>query len=382
MGTLTFRERVKKAINHQEPDRVPIAIGGSAQKFDEPVILQLLDYFGIPQDNLEYVFAGFRYTYFCEQLWQKLHIDTRYVYVNPEKKFTVDVQKQGKKYINEWGVDLDFGKGTFSDSFTLRKTPLREANSIQDIEKYRWPHPDPEQLTRGLREKEVSFFQDGYSVMAYRLVIVGIFSRSLFLIGTYKFLVDMMLNKQFARALLDKITQVQKIYYDSLIRAVGEYIQVIEVEDDLGTQRAPMMSPKLYHELIKPYHTEIVQFIKEKQPGIKVMLHSDGSIAQIMPGLIEAGFDIINPVQTSAQGMDVRDLKTKFGDKIVFQGAIDTQHVLRGRPEDVEKEIKRIIDILAPGGGYILGPSHNFTGDIPVRNILKMFEVAAKYGVY
>lgn len=381
MSVLTSRERVRKAISHEEPDRVPIAIGGSAQKFDEPLILELLNYFGIPKTRLEHVFAAFRFTHFCEDLWRKLEIDTRYVYINPEKNFTVDVQTQGKKYVNEWGLDLDFGRGTFSDSLTLRRTPLREAN-IKDIEKYKWPKPVLVELTQGLREKAKSFFEDGYSVISYRPVAVGIFSMSRYLRGTDQFLMDMILNKDLAKALLDKVTEVQKLYYDALIQTVGDYVQMIEVEDDLGAQQAPMISPKLYDELIKAKHAELVQFIKKRQPRIKVMIHSDGSIAELIPGFIEAGFDILNPIQTSAKGMDLKDLKRNFGDKIVFQGGIDTQQVLRGRPENVEREVKKVIDSLAPGGGYLLGPSHNFIRDIPIENIIKMFETAIEYGVY
>jgi len=381
MSILNAWERVTKAINHEEPDRVPIAIGGSAQKFDEPVILALLNYFGIPQARLEHTFAAFRFTRFCEDLWRKLEIDTRYVYINPEKNFTVDVQTQGKKYINEWGLDLDFGRGTFSDSLTLRQTPLREAN-IKDIEKYKWPKPVLVELTQGLREKAKSFLEGGYSVILYRPVLAGIFGMSRFLRGTDKFFMDMILNKDFAKTLLDKVTQIEKLYYDASIQAIGDCIQVIEYEDDLGTQQAPMISPKLYDELIKPKHAELVQFIKKRQPKIKVMIHSDGSIAEFVPSLIEAGFDIINPIQTSARGMDLEYLKRNFGDKIVFQGGIDTQQVLRSTPKDVEKEVKRVIDILAPGGGYLLGPSHNFTRDIPIKNIIKMFETVMEYGIY
>lgn len=378
---MTHRERVIAAINHQEPDRVPIAIGGSAQKFDEPVALALVKYFGIPQNRLKYVFAAFRLIYFCEDLWRKLKIDTRYVYVNPEKSFTVNVQTQGKKYINEWGLDLDFGRGTFMDSLSLKQAPLREAN-IKDIEKYKWPKPVSAELTQGLRKKAKSFLEDSYPVILYRPVLGGIFSMSRFLRGADKFFMDMLLNKDFAKALLDKVTQIEKLYYDASMQAVGDYIQVIEYEDDLGTQQAPMISPKLYDELIKPKHAELVQFIKKRQPKIKVMIHSDGSIAELIPSLIEAGFDIINPIQTSTKDMNLKYLKRNFGDKIIFQGGIDTQRVLRGTSKDVERETKRVIDILAPGGGYLLGPSHNFTRDIPVENIIKMFETAIEYGVY
>lgn len=379
---MTPRERVRAALEFTEPDRVPIAVGGSAQKFDEPLLFELLRHFEIPTEELEPVFAAFRYTYVCESLWRKLGIDTRYLYVQAEPSFTLEVQEQGTEFVNEWGVDLDFGRGTFSDSLTLRHARLREADSVADVERYPWPDPDAEHLTTDMAVAAKRSLDAGYSVMAYRPVMVGIFSMARFLRSTDQFLVDMMLDKEFARALLGRITEVQQRYYRPVLEAVGRYIDVIEIEDDLGTQQAPMISPELYNELLKPYHEQMIRFIKRLAPEVKVMLHTDGSVAEMIPSFIEAGFDVMNPIQTSARGMDVAELKRDFGGNIVFQGAIDTQTTLRGSAKDVEEEVKRVIDIMAPGGGFLLGPGHNFIRDIPVENVITMFKTALEYGAH
>jgi hypothetical protein len=162
------------------------------------VILGLFNYFGISQTRLEHTFAAFRFTRFCEDFWRKLEIDTRYVYVNPEKKLQSGCSNTRQKYINEWGLDLDFGRGTFSYSLTRTRTPLREVD-IKDIEKYKWPKPVLVKLTQGLREKAKSFLEGGYSVTLYRPVLVGILVMSRFLRGTDKFFMDMILNKNFAK---------------------------------------------------------------------------------------------------------------------------------------------------------------------------------------
>jgi uroporphyrinogen decarboxylase len=380
MGLSSYK-RTMKALNHQEPDRVPLALGGSAQKIDEPIFIQLLDHFGIREEKREYVFAGFRFTYYCEDLWKELGIDTRYIYVHPEKSFTVESQTQGQKYNNEWGLDMDFSRGSFSDSLTLQKAPLRHAD-LYDIKKYPWPRPDPKVLTSGLLERAKKYCSDEYPVMAYRPIAMGIFDMAQALRGTDQFLIDLILNRKLADTLLDIITETQKLYYRAVLDAVDGYIQVIEIEDDLGTQEAAMISPKMYHDIIKPRHAELIGYIKSLKPDIKVMMHSDGSIASLLEGIIEAGVDILNPIQTSAQGMEPAELKRNFGEHLVFQGGIDTQQVLRGRPQEVENEVKRVIDALAPGGGYLFGPAHNITRDIPMENVLIMYKTALKYGIY
>jgi len=150
----------------------------------------------------------------------------------------------------------------------------------------------------------------------------------------------------------------------------------------LGTMQGPLISPNLYREMVKPYQKRLWGFIRGRTKAA-LFVHSCGSISKLIPDLIEMGVDIVNPVQVSAKDMDTQRLKREFGEKITFWGGIDTHHVLPfGSPQDVEKEVrKRILD-LAPGGGYVLTAVHNIQPGVPPENVCRMYEAAQKYGSY
>ncbi len=374
------RERVLTAISHREPDRIPIAIGGSAQKFPEEVIREMINQYGIPEDSLRPVFAQFRFEYISEPLWEALGADFRHVYWLPEQGFSLELQQQGAAYIDEWGLDYDFTKGQGVNSFQCRRSPLRRA-TVEDLENYSWPDPLAYDRTAQMAEEAARLYKTtDYAVVAYRNG--GIFDYSSYLRGQDQFLIDLITNPTFAHAILDKITEILIVYYSQLMKAVGDYVHVVEIADDLGTQIGPMISPKMYDEFVKPCHSRLIRTIKKDHPQVKVMIHCDGGVGQLLPGFIDAGIDILNPVQVTARGMDPRALKKEFGKDLVFQGGIDTQQLLRkGNPEQVAEEVKRMIDIMGSGGGYIIGPSHNFLLDIPIENIVAMFETAKDYGL-
>ena len=152
--------------------------------------------------------------------------------------------------------------------------------------------------------------------------------------------------------------------------------------DDLGAQENLQISPAMYRSLIKPRQKILFEMVKQYTPA-KIFLHSDGAIAPILPDLIEVGIDIINPVQPTCKGMDTAGLKRAYGRDITFWGSIDTQGVLPfGTPPEVADEVKRRIDHLAPGGGFVLAAVHNIQPEVPPENIVAMFETALEYGQY
>jgi len=377
---MNSRERVLTALDHHEPDRVPITIGGSAQKFSKTVIDKLVRRYGIPENSLRPVFAQFRFEYISEPLWERLGADFRHVYWQPERTFNLTLQKKGVSYIDEWGLDYDFSKGQGVNAFQCRRSALRDA-SVQDLDRYPWPSPEAYDRTVGMREEAIRLYEGTqYAVAAYRHG--GIFDFASYLRGVDRFLVDLLKNKDFAHHLLGKITETIKSYYQHLMKAVGGYVHVVEIADDLGTQNGPLISPYTYDEFIKPCHADLVRTIKEKYPNVKVMIHCDGGVRPLLPSFIDAGIDILNPVQVTAKGMEPETLKKDFGKDLAFQGGIDTQQILRtGSPEEVAEEVKRMIDVMSPGGGYLLGPSHNFLPDIPIENIVAMFATAQSYGL-
>jgi len=179
--------------------------------------------------------------------------------------------------------------------------------------------------------------------------------------------------------------EVKMTYWARALELVGTNVMMVSEADDLASQDRCLVSPTLYRKLIKPRHTKLFAFIKRQaQAPVKIFYHSCGAIAALIPDLIESGIDVLNPVQVSAAGMDTKALKKQFGKDLTFYGGgVDTQQVLpRGTPQQVRDEVKRRLDDLAPGGGFIFNTVHNIQADVPAENIMAMWETVREYGVY
>jgi uroporphyrinogen decarboxylase len=192
---------------------------------------------------------------------------------------------------------------------------------------------------------------------------------------------DLIVAPDFVEAFLERYLDFWTRLTKAALQALGGLVDLAMVGDDLGTQQGPLLSPALYRRLIKPFHARMVQTIKRF--GKPVLLHSCGSVAAFIPDLIDAGFDALNPVQVSARDMDSARLKREFGAQLTFWGGIDTQRVLpRGTPAEVRDEVRRRIADLGPGGGYVLAAVHNIQAEVPVENIVAMWEAAREFGRY
>jgi len=158
-------------------------------------------------------------------------------------------------------------------------------------------------------------------------------------------------------------------------------VDIIKIGDDLGTKTRLMISPGMYRKILKPIHADFIRFIKERTKA-KVFFHTDGDVFDLVPDFIEIGVDILNPVQTSAGKMaGLAELKQRYGEKITFCGAIDTQRILPyGTPAEVRAEVRRVIEILAPGGGYMVAPVHTIMSEVPPENILAMVDAVEEFG--
>ena len=189
-------------------------------------------------------------------------------------------------------------------------------------------------------------------------------------------------DPEFVHAVLRRVTDIGKAVMERYLDLAGPYIQMIKMGDDLGAQGGPLMSPKTYRAVVKPYHKALFDCIRQRTQA-RIFLHTCGSVYRLLPDLIEAGVDVLNPVQVSAADMDTRRLKAEFGDRLSFMGAIDTQHVLPfGTPDDVKREVERRIADLAPGGGFILAPVHNVQVDVSPENLVTMYRHALQVGMY
>jgi len=193
---------------------------------------------------------------------------------------------------------------------------------------------------------------------------------------------DLAVDKKLAAAIFDAAVEHNAAVATEILKAGGDLVDVVAFSDDLGFQNGPVVSPELYRELFKPRHKKYFDTIKNHTSAF-IHLHSCGAIYKLIPDLIELGVAILNPVQVAARDMDSGKLAAEFGDRLSFWGGIDTQTVLpKGNPDDVRAEVRRRIGDLAPGGGYVTCAVHNIQPDVPVENILAMYEAAKEYGRY
>jgi uroporphyrinogen decarboxylase len=191
---------------------------------------------------------------------------------------------------------------------------------------------------------------------------------------------DLLAEPQKVEALLDALMALHLAVLEKACRAVGDVADIIRFGDDLGGNGGPFMSPRTYRQFFKPRHTLLCGYV-HRHSGMKTFLHSCGSIRALMPDLIEAGFEVINPVQTNCQGMEAEALKADFGKDLCFWGGgCDTRLVLpRGTPAEVKDHVKRRLEIFMPGGGFVFNTIHNILPEVPPQNILAMFDALQEF---
>jgi len=374
---LTSRERVLCALSHEEPDRVPIFIGTSgATTLLAPAYDRLKAHLGI-QGETQVWWRGLQYAFLDEEVLIRLGSDGRPLLAGPAPSVLArDLSDEA--YVDGWGCVWERRPG--APYYEVVDSPIRTA-TLEDLDRYPWPDLAHPGRFVGLREKAKAIQDAGYAVVA--LSGVSPFEQSYMMRGIENWLLDLAADPDFALALLRKVTDLMKAAVINLLEEAGEYIDVLVTGDDLGSQNGPMISPKMYRRLVKPFHAELMSEIK-KRTRARIFYHSDGDIYPLLPDLIEVGIDLLNPVQVSAREMgDTARLKREFGDRLSFCGAIDTQWVLPyGTPDDVRAEVRRRIRDLAPGGGYVLAAVHCIQPDVPPENILAMCDEAKKAGRY
>lgn len=376
---MNHKERVLTALNHEEPDRVPVDLGGRQTTFMVETYDIFKDHIGLNDLPTNIMSHKWQTVYVDEQILNRFSIDCRHirppVKIEPEITETEDTKAT---FVDEWGVKRIVDAGYAS----IIEYPLQTA-TLEDLESYHWPDPAEMFDYSRIRSQALQLYKDGeYAIVGSMGSPGNIFEQSWYLRGLTEFFLDLVDNKEFAHALMSRITGIRKQNAEYFLREVGDYLDVFQLADDLAMQNGPYMSPDLYREMIKPYQIELFQFVKSLTSA-KIYYHSCGSITRLLDDLIEVGVDILNPVQVTAEGMETDLLKRRFGTSLSFWGAIDTTQILpNGTADDVRKEVKKIIHDLAPGGGFVLSSVHNLQPDIPPENILAMFEAASRYGKY
>ena len=376
MATMTPRERVLTALGHKEPDRVPLDLGGLSTTIETDPYQELKEHLGITSETKLFLRDHVDPP---EELLEEFQIDTRYVRIGRPQRFKVQIDADNS-YLDEWGTR--WRKPESSLYWDPVDWPLKNA-AIEDLETYAWPDPNDPGRTEGLRERARQLREETDYAIVADMPVLGVFETAgVCLRGIERFMMDLVLDKPFAEALLNKLVDLHVELYGRYLAAVGEYIDVIVVSDDLGGEHAPLISPEIYREMVKPAQKRLWQFIKSRTKAY-LFMHTCGSVYRLIPDLIELGVDTLNPIQVAAKDMDTKRLKKEFGDRLAFWGGVDTQKVLPyGSPQDVEEEVKKRIADLAPGGGYILTAVHNIQAGVNPENICTMYDAAREYGTY
>lgn len=376
MKTLTHRERVLISLSHEEPDRIPLDLGGASYNMTDPVYFEVKRELGLTGDISPYR-TGRTSNYYDERVLEALDIDFRHIGLRERADFIPQVAPDGT-FKDEWGC-LYKNVGL---EVAIIGHPLSSA-SEDELEIYPWPDPRAPGRAEGLTERAKYLCEHSdYAIVARPATSLGIFEWCCSLRGTEQFLMDLLINKSFAHHLASKVCSVLKGLYQVLLEAVGPTVHIVQYASDYGTQQGLFMSPQTYREMLKPYDREIIKAIKGLAPNAKVFFHSCGAVYPLIPDFIDIGVEILNPLQPLAAGMDSDRIKAEFGDKLSFHGAIDIQQALPGTEEDVEREVRTRIAILAPGGGYILAPANHIQPDTPGKNVVLLYQLAAKLGRY
>ena len=378
--TYTHRERVLAALDHQEADRIPLELGsGTNTTLTLDAHLRLARHLGIEDPQYQMVDRMQQIVTVDERILRAFDTDFRPVLLGKPDGWT-DQELPDGGYRDEWGVVRQKPPGTLY--YDLAGSPLAGEISLQDVVNYRrYPDPLDPGRYRGLVERVARLRAE----TDYALILnvpSGFVHASQFLRGFADWFMDLRLDPQLAGALMDACLEVSLATALEAIRLVGDQVDIIRTSDDIADQRGPMMSPALYRELIKPRQQRYLSAVRGATRA-KIYYHSCGAMVPLLDDLIEIGVDILNPVQVSAAGMDTAELKRRFGDRLAFMGAIDTQRVLPfGTPAEVATEVKRRIADLAPGGGYVLAAVHNIQPDVPPENIVAMYEAGREFGRY
>ena len=340
----TSKQRVLAATDHRPADRTPITFDAQPE-----VYAALQAALAAPTK---------------EALFDRLHVDTWFVgpKANPP---------EGRECI--WGTrsrKVEYGAGSYTE---LAYSPLAGKHDVSDVTGHRWPADDA-----------MDFSQVRQAIEAHKdRAIIGCFGwgayfRATYVRGMEDLLMDLGLRKMYAHRLIETIAERTLFFLDRLLEAAGDAVDIVYMADDYCSQDAPLFSPATFREFVLPYLTRAVEKVHAR--GKKFLLHCCGAVRPLLPMIIDAGVDMLEPIQVRAAGMEPAALKRDFGRDLCFYGGVDLQQVLPGPREGVVGEVKRLIDVLGEDGGYILGPGHTYIQvDAPLENIVAMYETAEAY---
>jgi uroporphyrinogen decarboxylase len=382
---MSSRDRVLAVLNHEIPDQVPIIMGVS-----NATGIKMKTYQGMKKllnidarDEYIYQWPELGTALIDEETMLRLGSDVRGVLdIHPADTLKRNQTRDPHSpFIDSWGSgQKEIGPGEWFPGVH----PIADASSLADLENYPgWPDmKDPSRIAHVKSAAAALKEQNKFAIMAIPWLLFPL-ERAFAMQGMDTFLLNLAMNPEFAVSLLKKTAALCKDLMGPFLEELGDNVDIVKIGDDLGTQESLLMSPKMYREILKPIHADYIRFIKERTKA-KVFFHTDGDVFPLIEDFIEMGVDILNPIQTSAGKMsDLDGLKKQFGDNIIFCGGIDTHRVLpSGTVDEVRQEVKRVIQVLGKGGGYMVSSVHTIMNDVPPENVLAMVDAVKEFGKY
>jgi len=404
---MTSRERILTALSHREPDRIPVDLSGHRSSGIAAIAYaRLRDHLGFPKRPIRVYDPVQQLAIVDEDVLQRFGVDC----IELGRAFALEDRWwaewtlpdgtpclmpawcRPEKVDGEWAIRSPTGRviarmpeGVLY--FEQAYYPFAEADDLDRIQELfdegMWtgvkspPGPvaagpdGPQLLTEGARRLRQQTDR----------AILGLFGGNLLEMGQFfyrndNFLLLLAANPRRAHEFLDRVIQIHLANLDRFLAAVGPFIDIIVFGDDLGMQGGPQVSPRMYREFFQPREHLMWQRVKERAPHLNIQLHCCGGVRELLPGLIEAGLEAINPVQITCRGMDPAGLKRDFGAQLTFWGGgCDTREMLsKGTPAQIREHVRRLIGLWRPGGGYVFQQVHNILADVPPANVVAMFD--------
>lgn len=350
------KERVLKALNHEQPDRVPFF------------------YWGVPEFTnkmVNHLELGSR-----DELMDFLDVDFRWVepkYIGP-RLISGNNGEALKKDI--WGVEYKFvGRGDLK-YWDTSVFPLLGITDPAVLADYPWPTADLFDFS--VLDEQLEKYKDFAIMTAPGFSSPGLFRIIQRLIGRDEFLDVMMYHPKFFQVLVEKVSGFYYSFIERFFEAAGDRVDFIRIADDFGSHGGLIVSNEIWAEVVRPVFEKYYEI--PKKHGARLYMHSCGAVRKLLPEFITVGAEVLDPIQTRAAGMAPEGLKKDFGSYITFCGAVDEELLLRrGTPAKVKEGVKELLDVMAPGGGFILGPSHKIKVETPVENVVAMYEAAREW---
>lgn len=376
---MNSRERVRLALNHKEPDRIPLDFGGTAL-----TSMSSFNYnstrvvFGLPPVTPRIMDIFQQNVLIDDDFLTMLDCDVRSVSPGLPHNFSYNIREDPSGYDmihDEWGIGWkkSLENGLYYDMY---EHPLTGEISIDSLKEYPWPDPtDPDRFT-GLADRTAEHAIKDKRAVTLNCFCSGIVEMVSWLRGYTDFYLDIARDDRALGWLMDKVVEMKQAYWEIALSLVGDNVDVVMEADDMAGQFNLLISPKSYRKIIKPRHKKLFDFIKSRTSA-KLFFHSCGAIRPLIPDLIEIGVDILNPVQVNAAGMNSADLKRDFGNEITFWGGgVDTQGAFSSQEPHadlVAEDVNKQITALKPGGGFIFSAVHNIQANVAPENIFAMW---------